>query len=147
MASFMFTPAKVAFAKGQEAWDTNTYKVALVTASYVASTAHQYASVFSGFELSGTGYAAGFGGSGRKTLTGASVVSNDASVRAELVGPSTTWTTISAGCAAACVILRELTSDGLSPLIAFIDTGGFPVNTNGGDFAIKFRISGTLQLT
>ena len=43
---------------------------------------------------------------------------------------------------------REGTSDDTDAvLIAYIDSGGFPVVTNGGDLTIAWNAEGILQLT
>lgn len=59
-----------------------------------------------------------------------------------------TWTAINAGTVqAAILILEGKSDDSTSILIAYIDQGGFPVTTNGGDLTIQWSASGILQIT
>jgi hypothetical protein len=105
------------------------------------------ASDFSSGELTGTGYAAGFGGAGRKTLASKTITVDKTNDRAEFDAADITWTAISAGTAAQATVLKEITNDPASKLIANIDTGGFPVLTNGGDLTITWNAEGILQLS
>ena len=100
-------------------------------------------------ELSGTNYAGGYGGSGRKTLSSKVITRDDVNDRAEFSAAPVTWTAINAGTAAAAVIIRErsLTGDTMSELIAYINTGGFPITTNGGDLTLTWNAEGILQLS
>jgi hypothetical protein len=105
------------------------------------------ASDFSSGELTGTGYAAGFGGAGRKTLASKTITVDKTNDRAEFDAADLTWTAINAGTAAQATVLKEITNDPASKLIANIDTGGFPVVTNGGDLTITWNAEGILQLS
>jgi len=127
---------------------TDTIKVMLVSSGYSADDAHDYVSDGPGAnELSGTGYVTGYEGAGRKTLASKTVVEDDTNNRAEFNAAPVTWTSIDAGTAAACILIRERpsTGDTMSELIAYIDSG-FPVVTNGGDFTITWNTEGILQL-
>lgn len=129
---------------------TDTIKVMLVGSTYTANADHDFVNPSTyQQELGGTGYAGGYGGSGRKTLGSKTVVEDDVNDRAEFNAAPVTWTAINAGTAAGAVIIREraLTGDTMSELIAFVDTGGFPVTTNGGDFTITWSVEGVLQLS
>ena len=145
MVSFVFNRAKAGFANGREDWDTNTYKVTLVS-SYSPDPDDDFASAFSGQELSGSNFGAGFSGTIRLTLAGNTVTENDTDDQAELDANDVTWSAISAGVACAAVIVRESGSDALTELIAYIDTGGFPITTNGGDLTISWANSGIITL-
>lgn len=133
---FIYTPAKRRFAQGQEAWDTNTYKAMLVTSSYRARTRHEFVSTASPFEISVTGYSAAFSGGGRISFPAITVVSVGSV--AELRGGTLRWSAIQAATAAAMIIMREVNSDGMSPLIAYLQTSAWPIITNGGDFIVSF---------
>jgi len=129
---------------------TDTIKVMLVGSTYTANMDHDYVNPSAyQMELGGTGYTGGYGGSGRKTLASKVVTEDDTNDRAEFSAAPVTWTAINAGTAAVCVIIREraLTGDTMSELIAYIDSGGFPVVTNGGDLTITWNAEGILQLT
>jgi len=125
-------------------------KVALVGSTYTANADDAFfnPSVYL-TELNGTGYAGGYGGSGRKTLSSKVVVQDDVNDRAEFSAAPVTWTAINAGTAAAAVLIRErsLTGDTMSELIAYINTGGFPIVTNGGDLTLTWNAEGILQLS
>lgn len=97
-------------------------------------------------ELSGTGYVSGFGNSGRKTLASKTIVADKANDRAEFDCADITWTAIDAGTAAQATVMKEITNDAASKVIANID-GGFPIVTNGGDFTIQVNAEGLIQLT
>lgn len=97
-------------------------------------------------ELSGTGYAGGFGGSGRKTLASKTIVVDKANDRAEFDAADITWTAISAGTAAQATLLKEITNDLASLCIVNVDSGGFPIVTNGGDLSIQWNVEGIIQL-
>lgn len=97
-------------------------------------------------ELSGTGYTAGFGNSGRRTLVSKSIVVDKPNDRAEFTAANLTWTSIDAGTAAQATVLKEITNDAASITIANIDSGGFPIVTNGGDLSINWDAEGIIQL-
>ena len=129
---------------------TDTLKVMLVGSTYTANADHDYVNPSAyQMELGGTGYTGGYLGSGRKTLSSKTVTEDDTNDRGTFTAAPVTWTAINAGTAAAAIIIREraATGDTMSELIAYIDTGGFPVVTNGGDFTVQWSANGILQLT
>ena len=146
MASFVYNVAKAGFASGALDWDTHTFKLMLIDNAYTPNPDHATVSALT--ELpNGTGYTGGFNGSGRKTLSVCSVVQVDASDRAELrVSLATTWSAINAGTVKAAVVIREMTNDADSIPVVYIDSGGFPVVTNGGDFTFTPNVAGVAQL-
>lgn len=151
MASLLFNLGKKEILDGTIDLGANTIKAMLVTSSYTPNSDNDFvddggANDPIDHELSGTNYAAGFAGSGRKTLGSITIVEDDGNDRAEFSAANLTWTGIDAGTAAGVIIYRHLTSDALSTLIAFIDTGGFPVVTNGGDLTITWNAEGIIQL-
>lgn len=124
-------------------------KVMLVGSTYTATADDNFAStIIGGQELNGTGYVSGYGGSGRKTLASKVITRDDTNDRAEFSAAPVTWTAINAGTAAAAVIIRERTGTGdtMSELIGYVNTGGFPIVTNGGDLTISWSAEGILQL-
>jgi len=152
MASLVYNRAKKEILDGTINLSTDVIKVMLVTSSYVADDAHDFVDEAGAndpidHELSGTGYAAGFAGSGRKTLGTKAFSEDDTNNRGEFDDTSDiTWTAIDAGTAAAAIVYKHLTNDAASVLIAYIDTGGFPIVTNGGDLTIQWNAEGILQL-
>lgn len=130
---------------GTNGWVTPTYKVMLITSAYVFNVDHDFVSDLGAVELSGSGYVSGFGNSGRKSLAGKIVNLNDTDDRAEFDANDLTWTAIDAGTAAACVVIREATSDADSELIAYLDPNN--VVTNGGDYTVQWATSGLFYIT
>lgn len=114
----------------------DTLKAVLVDDSYVADRDHVFADAFSGAELSGTGYAGGFGGAGRKTLASKALTVDNTNNRVTFGAANPTWTGITAGDAHAVVVIKEATSDSDSILIAYIDAED-DVAT-GGDLTFQF---------
>ena len=130
---------------------TNTLKIMLVTSSYIADKDDQFVEEgvddANEHELTGTGYAPGFAGAGRKTLSAKAVTKDDANDRAEFDDTADiTWTGIDAGTAAAAILYFHNTADTDSVLIMYNDSGGFPIVTNGGDLTIQWNAEGILQL-
>lgn len=152
MASILYNLGKKELLDGTIDLGANTIKAMLVTSSYIANANNDFvadggADDADDHELTGTGYDPGFAGSGRKTLGSITIVEDDGNNRAEFDAADLTWSGIDAGTAAAVIIYRHLTNDGLSTLIAYIDTGGFPVVTNGGDLTITWNAEGIIHLT
>jgi hypothetical protein len=148
--ALVFNLAKKLIADGTIDLLTDTIKIMLVGSTYTANADQDYVNPSSyQTELGGTGYAGGYGGSGRKTLASKVITEDDTNDRAEFVAAPVTWTSINAGTAAGALIIREraATGDTMSELIGYVDSGGFPVTTNGGDFTITWSVEGILQLT
>jgi hypothetical protein len=145
MASFLYNRGKKEILDGTIDLVNDTLKAMLVTSSYSANPDDDFASAPAAAELSGTGYASGFAGAGRKTLASKSITEDDTNNRAEFTAANLQWTGIDAGTAAAVVLYKHLTNDGASVLIAYIDTGGFPKTTNGGDLNINWNAEGIFQ--
>lgn len=146
--SLVYNIFKTLEADGTIDLTTDSFVVALVGSTYSEDADHQYfnSSVYQ-TELSGTGYEAGYGGSGRQTLTDITVAEDDTNDWALVSCSPLTWSAINAGTAAAAVVMRyrAATGDTMSELVCFIDSGGFPVTTNGGDLTITFS-NGILKL-
>lgn len=130
----------------------DTIKVGLSTSVHVPIRDNDFldeggADDFIDGELSGTGYASGFGNSGRKTLASKTIVMDKPNDRAEFDAADVTWTSIDAGTAAQGTLLKEITNDAASLTIVNIDTGGFPITTNGGDLTMQWNAEGISQLS
>lgn len=130
----------------------DTIKVGLSTSTHVPIRNDDFldevgADDFIDGELSGTGYAAGFGNAGRRTLASKAIVVDKPNNRAEFDAADVTWTGISAGTAAQATLLKEITNDAASITIANVDSGGFPIVTNGGDLTIQWNAEGIIQLS
>ena len=133
----------------------DTIKVALVGSTYTQASSHNTMkrglNSPSSYELTGTGYTKGVGGSGRKTLASKTITQDDTNTRAVFTAANVTWTAINAGTAGKCMLIKEggagtTTSDTGTMLICVIDSG-FPVTTNGGDLTIQWSTAGIIDLT
>ena len=125
-------------------WSSTTasYYWTLVTGSYVPAETHLYASAFSGSELSSTSFTGGCGGSIRISITGRILNINQTSNQVEFQATGVTWSGISAGTAAAFVVMQAGTSDGLAPLVCYNSLGGFPIATNGTNLTFSVTSAG-----
>jgi len=140
-------------------WDTlqptdlivDTVKVMLVTSSYVADRDNDFieegVNDANEHEITGTGYVAGFAGAGRLTLASKTITVDKANDRTEFDCADLTWTSIDAGTPSQMLVIVEITNDLASPLIGHVDSGGFPVTTNGGDLTVTINAEGLIQLS
>lgn len=92
-------------------------------------------------EPDGTGYAGGYGGSGRKALSSKTITVNKVSDRAEFDAADVTWTGIDVGDLGGMVLLVEdalgtAGNDSETRLVSHHDTN-FPITTNGGDLTMQ----------
>lgn len=139
MASFLYNRGLLT---GPTALAGATVKAMLVNSSYTPNKDHDYVSDGpAANELSGTGYASGFSGSGRKTLASFAATVDDTNDRVYVDATDLTWASIDAGTAAALILYINGSSDADSVLLAYIDSGGFPKTTNGGDLIVEWSSS------
>ena len=144
--SFVYTVGKFELLKATLDFDApDDFRVMLVDSTTTADT-EEDVSTIGGLttlgELSGTGYT-----TGGDPMTGDTVTKDDVNDRAEYDANDTVWTAIDAGTAQAAILIKFITSVSLSVPIAYIDTGGFPITTNGGDLTIQWNAEGILQAT
>ena len=148
-SSFLFDRAKSGFGDGLLGdWSAagGSFYYTLVNASYVPNEAHSMMSQLSGFELSSARHTGGYNGTIRVSMTGRSVFTNITSHQAEFRASAVCYTGLSAGTAVAGVVLKQAGSDGNSPLVAYVSTGGYPLVTNNGNVTISFYNSGVFNL-
>lgn len=102
-------------------------------------------------EVTSTGYTGGFGGAGRKTLASKALSVDQANNRAEFDCADVTWAAISQAAAEQWVgfaIVKEITNDADSPVIAVINTAtGLPLTPNGSDITLTIDVEGLLHIT
>lgn len=122
---------------------TDTIKVMLVTPTYAFDPDHQFVSSVNTNELSGTGYVAGFGGAGRKTLATKTVTKDNVNDKAFFDAADLTWTSINAGTLGWIILIKEITNDAASKLIAALDPTDFP--TTGANVTVQFAATGILE--
>lgn len=157
MANFVYNTA------AKRMWDravgtidllADTIKVMLVTSAYVANRDHEFVSSASGSEISATNYTGGFAGAGRKIL-GTKVLTTDlTNDRVEFDVADVPWAAIGGALNAtinAAIVIKEVTNDAASLLIAYIDTvtgtPSLPFTTNGGDLTLQINVEGLIQLS
>ena len=124
----------------------DTIKAILVTSSYTPNKDHDFVDDVVANELSGTGYTGGFAGSGRKTIASKAFSTDTTNDRVEFTFGAVTWTAINAGSPKYLILVKEITNDAASRLIAYLDLG--TVTTNGGDLTVTPDATlGALQIT
>jgi len=95
-----------------------------------------------------TNYTRAFGGAGRKTLGSKAIVVNDTDDRAEFDAADVTWTALGNGTNQTIVggiIVKEITTDADSLLIAYVDFSDF--TTNGANLTLQWDTVGIIHLT
>lgn len=132
-------PAKILNAEVD--WDTDTFKVALVTSSYTPDQdAHDYWDDVSSNEASGTGYTAGGATLGSKTITQDSATNKQTFDAADV-----SWTT-STVTARYAVIYKSTGTPSTSPLVGYVDFGSNQSST-AGTFTVQWSASGIFATT
>jgi hypothetical protein len=145
MANFIYNEAKRAFAEGEIDLGADDIRVLLVMSNTTADTEDDKNTI-DGFttldEYDGANYA-------RKALANEVVNEDAANDRAEFDADDVTWSALGAGtrqCQAA-IVYKHVNDDSDSVPIAFIDTGGFPFDGNGGDVTFQWNAEGIVQFT
>lgn len=85
----------------------------------------------------------------RQALANQTMAADLANNRGEFDADNTVWSTLGAGTrqAAGMILFRFVTNDAASPLMAYIDTGGFPFSGNGGQVTVAWNAEGIAQFT
>jgi hypothetical protein len=115
---------------------SDTLKVMLLDSAYVADPDHEFISDIVSHEVSGTGYTAGFGGAGRKTLAGKTFAKDNTLNCATMDATDPVWAGADFGTAAFAAIVKEVTSNADSPIIALLSIGN--TLTQGGSLTLQF---------
>ena len=153
MVDLVFNEAKFQIASGTINLLTDDIRVMLVTNNYIPDPDHSFVNDGAetspiNFEATGTGYTPGFGEDGRMVLANRSVTKDENTDRARLFADNIIWNPISAGVIGAAIIFKAVTSDTDSPMIAYIQSGGFPLTTDGGELQLRFNsTSGVLTIS
>ncbi len=145
--SFVYTEMKRGLLAGEIdlATSGDDIRVMLVMSNTTADTEEDVTTI-SGFttldEYDGASYA-------RQTLTGEAVAADNTNDRGEFDATDATFSSIGAGTrqAVAAVVYKHVTNDTDSVPLAYIDTGGFPFDGNGGDVTIAWNAEGIIQAT
>lgn len=151
MASFVYGEGLLASLLGSGATTpinflSNTIQVGLSSSTHVPNKDDEFlddvgADDFIDGELSGPGYS-------RQTLGSKTQTYDAANDRVEWDGADITFTGIDAGTAAQATVFDNTgASDAARNLLCNVDTGGFPIVTNGGDLTIQWNGEGIIQGT
>jgi hypothetical protein len=150
MASFVYDHAMADMVSGLIDLDSDVLKVMLVNGSYTPNKDDQFIGSGVGSphaaEIVATNYAGGFGGAGRKTAT-VTISDDTANDRAIAVFGNLTWTALGGAAndtVVGAILVKEITNDAASKLIAYWDITDTP--TNGGNFTLTMDgTNGNLQ--
>lgn len=150
MATFVTNHAAKMIADGTLALLTDTIKAMLVDSTYVGNRDDDFVDDGSAndpqsHEVSGTGYTGGFGGAGRKTLASKTLTEDDANDRAAFDAADTVWTGLTVGTIGGVVLIKEITNDAASLIIAFLDATDLV--TNGGDVTAVWAAAGLIDFS
>jgi hypothetical protein len=158
--SFVYTPAKTSLLNGSFPYTTAAdLRVILVMTNTTAGNAQsQDCATIAAIkavvsppanldEFTGAGYSPNTGG---QPMTGENVLEDATLNLAKFVASPTTFATIGGSGSAprslqAAIIIRWNASQDASQPIAYIDTGGFPIATNGGDVTLQWNAAGVIQ--
>ena len=124
MANALYDTGRNAFLRGDLSWNSNTFKVVLLSSSYTANlSTHQYLSSIS------AGARVATSSSLTTLFPGAGVA--DAS--------DITFTSVSGSQVTQFVIFRDSGVEGTSQLVALFDTAiNLPITPNGGDITLTW---------
>ena len=121
----------------------DTLKWILLDTAYVPDVAHDFVDDVAANEVSGTGYASGFAGSGRKTVASKDVIFDGTGVPAfDAADP--TWTGADFGQPGWLGFWKPGTSDADSPFLGVIKLTTEP--TDGTDFSVHIPAAGLFPL-
>jgi hypothetical protein len=150
MASFVFNEFKRAVSVGEIDLDaTDDIRAVLVMTTTTFGTDYDINT------MSGTATPGYCDGANHDSTNGHSLAAEaitevtGATGYAKFAATNLTFTALGAGASnnVALVLFKWITAIGSSMPIAYIDTGGFPFNGNGGDVTIQWNANGILQFT
>lgn len=119
-------------------------KAMLLGTGYTPNKDHDFVDDINSNELTGTGYTGGFNGSGRKALT-VTLTQDDSGDVSYADCADQTWSSIDAGTIGYIAIIKEVTNDAASIIIAIIDVAD--VVTDGGNYTWQVAADGFLKLS
>lgn len=143
--SFVYTGEKARRLTGSYSMATADMRVLLVLNTTTADTDQDAAflvDVTTMAEVSDGSYS-------RKALTTEAVNTDNPNNRAEFDADDVSWTSLTTGGTVQAVVLyRHVDGTAANDMIvAFIDTGGFPVSITGGTLSITWNVEGIVQAT
>lgn len=147
--SGVYTYFKSEYSNGDFIWDSlsESVKVMLVTTGYNFDADHRYVNEASQYEINGTNYASGYGNAGRGDITTRSIFVSLPDDYVYFRGDNVIWSAIDAGVIGSAIIISERGgSDSSSILIAYINSGGLPLTTNGTTVNLTWNVSGVFRI-
>lgn len=147
MAGFVYDQAMGDIATGTINLSSDTLKLMLVTTAYTAAKSDTVVGSAAGTphaaEISATNYTSGYGGAGRKSMARSISVDSSANVVRVIFSGNAVWTALGGASNAtihAAVLIKEITDDGASRLIAYFPLAS-DLTTNGSD--VTLTVDGT----
>ena len=145
MADMVYNYAKAKLLSGDIDLDADDIRVLLVMTNSTCDTEDDcdFIDQFTTLdEMDGANYV-------RKALAGEVVAVDLPNNRGEFDAENVTWTALGVGTrqVLGAVLYKFVTNDADSIPIAYIDSGGFPFDANGGDVTITWNAEGILQAT
>lgn len=98
------------------------------------------------FEVDGTGYESGHGGSGRLPIINKAWIEDLDTNKARFDADDLVWNPINVGLVDAVILIREgEEDDDESVLITYVQSGGFPLFADGGELLVRWSNNGILS--
>lgn len=134
---------------GEIDWVNDTIKAMLLDNGYTPDKDHEFVSEISASEISATNYTGGYGGAGRKSLASKTITKDDTNDRVVFDAADPSWTSLGGATndtVAYLAIIKEITNDAASPIIAIIEASTAQ-STNGSDLTWQFSADGAFRLS
>ncbi len=128
MASLIYNSAIYDASTGAIDFDTDTFKMMLVTSSYTAAKTHMKRNAVTN-EVSGTGYTAG------GNAAAATVTKDDANSRVDITFAITSWTTSTITARAGVIYKSRGGASSADELVGYVDFGS-DVSSTAGTFSV-----------
>ena len=141
MADAFYNRGKLIILDSSLALTTDTIQVLLVTSGYTFSDDHNVVT-----DIPATSHEVTGGGYGRQTLGTKTVTEDDTNNWASFKAANVSFTNVS-GTIKAAILFKNGGTDGTSPLIGYIDSGGFPLTISGLAISIAWHANGIILLT
>jgi hypothetical protein len=128
MASLIYNSAIFDASTGAIDFDTDTFKMMLVTSSYTAAKTHTKRNAVTN-EVSGTGYTAG------GNAAAATVTKDDTNSRVDITFAITSWTTATITARAGVIYKSRGGASSADELVGYVDFGS-DVSSTAGTFSV-----------
>lgn len=132
MASAIYNSAMFHEAKGNIDYDTDAFKLLLVTSAYAADVdTHDFRNDITGEVANGSGYATG------GMATTCTVTQDNANNRVSIAFSAVTWATATITARGAVIYKSRGGAASADELVAYVDFGS-DKSSSGGDFVVTF---------